>query len=151
MSANVWPPMTEQIMAPIGPFPPWARAVTRTITDIEDPQAASIVLLHVDLTADSVPAEEIDNQVRSHPSVQAATEVLADTDFDFTVQGRQNSELAHAILASIEAISIDRLYMHARRRSPTGKAVYGSTIQRVLANATVPVVVVPSSAITDAD
>lgn len=143
--------MTERVMAPIGPFPPWARAVARSITEIENVQTASVVLLHVEQTTDSIPAENVDDQVRSHPSVQAATEILTDAGFGVSVQGQQNSELAHTILDSIETLGIDRLYMHARRRSPTGKAVYGSTIQRVLTNATVPVVVVPSSAITVAD
>jgi nucleotide-binding universal stress UspA family protein len=143
--------MAERIMAPIGTFPPWARAVARSLIDIEDAQTTSIVLLHVERTADSIPAESVDDQVRSHPSVQAATEILTDAGFDVTVEGQQNSELADTILGSIKTLVIDRLYMHARRRSPTGKAVYGSTVQQVLTNATVPVVVVPSSAITVAD
>lgn len=142
--------MTDRILAPIGTFTPWARAVAKSIVDVEDPQTVKVVLLHAELDGPdsaSMSTESLDERVQDRSSVSRATERLDESGFDVTVLGRAADELSEAILEEIETWSADRVYMHARRRSPTGKVVYGSTIQRVLANAPIPVVVVPSAAV----
>lgn len=142
--------MADRILAPIGTFTPWARAVANSIVDVENPQTVEVVLLHAELDepdSASISTKSLDERVQGRSSVSRATERLEDSGFDVTVRGRAANELSEVILEEVETWPADRLYMHARRRSPTGKVVYGSTIQRVLANAPVPVVVVPSAAV----
>ena len=148
--SNVQTTMTEHVLAPIGSFTPWARAIAHAITDVEDPKSVVVTLLHVetepDETTDTSEAS-LDQRARNCSSVSTVAEIIGNSGFDVTIHGRAADNLGEAILNTAETRETDRLYMHARRRSPTGKAVYGSTIQHVLTNAPVPVVVVPSSAI----
>lgn len=60
-------------------------------------------------------------------------------------QGRGDRDPADAVLDEIEAHSVDRLVIGIKRRSPVGKALLGSLSQRLLLEASVPVVAVKLS------
>jgi nucleotide-binding universal stress UspA family protein len=57
-------------------------------------------------------------------------------------KGREDRDPADAVLDEIEAHSVNRLVIGVKRRSPVGKALLGSLSQRLLLEATVPVVAV---------
>lgn len=65
---------------------------------------------------------------------------LAD-DIDFEVAGAFGDK-ADRILNAIEQEECDHVFLTGRRRSPTGKAMFGDVTQSVLLNADVPVTVV---------
>lgn len=60
-------------------------------------------------------------------------------DLDFEARGRVG-DVTEEILAEAESLDPRYLVISGRRRSPSGKAVFGSTAQRLLLNAECPVV-----------
>jgi len=56
-----------------------------------------------------------------------------------TVDGRIGDDVSDEIVATAADIDAERIFICGRRRTPTGKAVFGSTAQRVLLNAPCPV------------
>ncbi len=56
-----------------------------------------------------------------------------------TVEGRVGETVSDEIVATADAIDAKRVLIGGRRRTPTGKAVFGSTAQTVLLNAPCPV------------
>lgn len=149
--------MNERALIPVSNFDPWSRAIARTVTTIEEAAQTTPLLLHVfdeetkhmaTKTADLNESDTLDTLAESRSGVRAAGSVLADAGFDYEVHGVECENLGQAILEATTDETVDRLYMYSRRRSPAGKAVFGSTIGYVLSNATVPVVVLPSNATT---
>ena len=57
------------------------------------------------------------------------------------MQGNGQTELAEAILGLATSEQADLLVIGSRRRSPVGKLIMGSTVQRVLLDAPMPVLV----------
>lgn len=60
-----------------------------------------------------------------------AEEVLADVDVDYEVIGAVG-ERAERILTMVDGEDCDHIFMAGRKRSPTGKAVFGDATQRVI-------------------
>jgi nucleotide-binding universal stress UspA family protein len=60
-----------------------------------------------------------------------AEEVLADVDVDYEVIGAVG-ERAERILTMADGEDCDHIFMAGRKRSPTGKAVFGDATQRVI-------------------
>lgn len=79
---------------------------------------------------------------------QAAEERIGDHMQRFShlswqvVAGNQTHNAAHAILDLAQGASAEILVIGTRRRSPAGKLLMGSTVQRVLLDASIPVLVV---------
>lgn len=139
--------MTDRVLAPIGSFRPWAKAVADTIIDIEETKTKVTLLhVHLDPTDQAGSDTSLEEWAASRPAVETTTELLTSNGFDVELCARPADDLGRAILDTAADRAVDRLYLYARRRSSTGKAVYGSTLQRVITNATVPVVVIPSGA-----
>ncbi len=57
-------------------------------------------------------------------------------------KGREDRDQADAVLDEIVDHAVDRLVIGVKRRSPVGKALLGSVSQRLLLEASVPVVAV---------
>lgn len=73
--------------------------------------------------------------------VARATELLDAADIAHDVRGAVGHG-AEAILSEASALAADMVVVGGRRRSPTGKAVFGSTSQEVMLNAPCPVLYV---------
>lgn len=68
--------------------------------------------------------------------------------FAFEVVGEvHDGDPAATILTTCEERDIDRIYLFGRKRSPVGKATFGSMAQGVLFGARIPVTVVPQAAV----
>lgn len=147
--------MTTDLLAPVRNFDPWARAVAETITEMESPNEATVHLIHIfdeaerESTAknlgvsDQIPLDEL---AARKSGTKEATNVVEAAGFETVVHGDESDSPSQAILSSIETHDIDRVYVYSRKRSPVGKAVFGSSIQDLLFNAPVPVVVLPADA-----
>lgn len=121
---------------------------------MEDSADVTVLLLHVfdaetrrALVDKETPEDDtLDALAASRSGVRAASDVLSDADITYEIRGLEASDLGPAILDVVADEDVDRIYMYNRKRSPAGKAVFGSTIAYVLSNATVPVVVLPDDA-----
>lgn len=138
------------ILLPVSTFGPWARATAETIAEMENADTITVHLLHV-VTEERASVENfetasssLDTLVRELSSVTTAIETLNAAGVDHEVIGVEANTLARGILETAEHVDSDRIYLFGRRRSSVGKAVFGSTLQQVIANANVPVVVVPA-------
>jgi nucleotide-binding universal stress UspA family protein len=94
--------------------------------------AAEARLLDTDLIVVNLSLTELD-------SSQLPTDIAAKV---IERKGRDDRDPADAVLDEIEAHSVDRLVIGVKRRSPVGKALLGSVSQRLLLDASVPVVAV---------
>ncbi|WP_415380125.1 universal stress protein [Halosimplex sp. TS25] len=70
--------------------------------------------------------------------LREVTSQLADADVRYDVLG-EVGDAAERIVATAEEIDADRILIGGRKRSPTGKAVFGSTAQSVMLDAPCPV------------
>jgi nucleotide-binding universal stress UspA family protein len=145
----------DRALLPITSYPPWSRAVAETVIELEDSDEIRPILLYIFdtdektelLTVTDGREPSMDDLVRSKSSLLAAEETLEAAGFGIDVRGVEAEDRGAAILETARNEDIDRIYLFNRKRSPVGKAVYGSAVQRVLANAAVPVVVLPSETV----
>jgi len=126
--------------------------LARTTTDIAGPADASVALAHVftqdeyeqardnlDFDADS----EVNPDViaRRYLTIRDLSDAMEDAGVAYTEHGRlaDEDEVGEGVVALAEDTGADLVVIGGRRRSPTGKAVFGSTAQEVLLNAPCPV------------
>lgn len=131
---------------------PWTERVAETMVDI-DGTRANVVLLYVfsedakEETIENLDIEgevDLDQLARRKDDVAAGTDVLEAAGITYEVRGREHEDQAEAVLQAVDDLAIDRIYVYSRRRSPAGKALFGSTLQDVIIGASIPVVVTPS-------
>lgn len=144
--------MTNTVLVPVKNHPPWSRAVAEAVTDVED-DGTEAVVLHVFDDAEEAstranlddPGElSLDDLSARKNGVAAAVDVLTDGGLDAAPAGaRVEDSLSCTILDVGEEVEADRVYLYGRRRNPTGKAVFGSVVQTVILEASVPVTIVP--------
>jgi nucleotide-binding universal stress UspA family protein len=126
-----------------------AEVLAEAVTDVAEPAGARVVLAHVftDEEYDEVlaqldydPMDEIDpDEVASrHATVRELTDAFDDAGIEFTVRGRVGPH-GESIVQLAKEVRADRVVVGGRKRSPTGKAVFGSTAQEVMLNAPAPV------------
>lgn len=124
-------------------------ALARTVSDIAGPAGARVVLLHVFTDEEYENAvsrldfqdpddDEPDAVARRISSVRSIRETLQDASIEVSVRGRVG-EHGDSIVALAESEDADLVVVGGRRRSPAGKAVFGSTAQQVLLEAPCPV------------
>jgi len=145
--------MADQILLPAAHHPPWTERVAETVVDV-DGADASVQILYVFDEEDRAETEatlgledqdvDVDDLARRKADVSAAADVLEDAGVPYDVRGRVRDDRADAILESASGDGIDRIYVYSRRRSPAGKAVFGSALQDVIIGSAIPVVVIPS-------
>jgi nucleotide-binding universal stress UspA family protein len=70
-------------------------------------------------------------QAARHTAQDVADEVLEDVDVDYEVLGAVGRE-AETIISVADTEACDHLFLAGRRRSPTGKALFGDLTQDVL-------------------
>lgn len=146
----------DRILLPVTSQPTWASDVAAVARDIESPAETEAIVIHV-FTGDEIestrenlnlrPDEDasLDYLAARKAGVSATVKDLARVGMSTRIKGvLAEGEPGSAIIASAEEEDVDRIYLYSRRRSPAGKAMFGSTVQRVLLNADVPVIVLPA-------
>lgn len=143
--------MSETVLLALRNHRQWAKTLASVVSDIESTDVTA-VLLHVfseeeaETTRENVESGSSfspDDLAARKSGVVTAREELAATGVEVEIRGTVGDP-GEDILAVADEESADRLYLYGRKRSPAGKAVFGSTVQRVLLNSTVPVTVVPA-------
>lgn len=107
----------------------------------------SVTVLHADETLTSEVGGTVSPaQTEEVPdSVRATTDVLEDAGIDVDAVVAEG-DLADTVHSLVDERDADHVVVAGRRRSPTGKALFGSDIQSIILNATVPVTVTPDPA-----
>ena len=123
--------------------------LSRAVVEVAEPTGAQVVLAHVftDEEFDGVvsqldydPTGDIDpDEVASrHATVRELTRDFEDAGVEYSVRGRVG-EHGETIVDLANEVNADRVVVGGRKRSPTGKAVFGSTAQEVMLSAPCPV------------
>lgn len=125
-----------------------AEALTRAVTEIAVPTGAEVILAHV-LGEDDF--EEVQDRLSEggerltpdqvadrHRTVRTISEKLRDAGIRPSIRGA-TGERGETIVTLAEETGADRIVIGGRSRSPTGKAVFGSTAQNILLSAPCPV------------
>lgn len=147
----------SRVLLPASNHSRWAESVADVVVDTEGDADVTAVVTHVfdedevTSTNENLDIEgraKVDELATRKSGVTAAVDRLVDAGIDTAVRGvEHDGEPAEAIVDAVDDEDADRLYMYSRKRSPAGKAVFGSTLQKVILGARVPVVVVPSNAL----
>lgn len=125
-----------------------ALAAAEAVTSL--PHAADAVHVTVLNVEKEIDARDSGGAVRSEDwydesefpsSATAAKEHLEAAGVEVTMR-REHGDPAETIVSVAEEIGADRIVLSGRKRSPTGKVLFGSTTQSVLLDATTPVTVV---------
>lgn len=126
--------------------------LTTAILDIAGPVGASVVLLHVFTERayeDGIDEAGFPDDNEPSPTELAARLEAIDTvaaeletaDVSYEIRGAIGVE-GETIIQETDAADGDLLFLSGRKRSPTGKAVFGSTAHRIMMNASCPVLFV---------
>lgn len=127
-------------------------ALAETVIDIAKPAGATVELAHV-FTEDDYrsareslrfndPAEATPETVaRRHVTLKELGERLDEAGLEFGRHGSVSDDATKSerIVDHAEDVDADLLIVGGRKRSPTGKAVFGSTAQEVMLNSPCPV------------
>lgn len=126
--------------------------LTDSVLAVAEPADATVVLFHSftesafdegvrETGHDPEDPPEPRAVARRLESVDAMTASLRDAGLDFEVRSAINAP-TDAILQATAAVDADMVFVGGRGRSPVGKAILGSTAQRIMTNAPCPVVFV---------
>ncbi len=145
----------DRVLVAVGPTDDdRVEPLAETTTDIAGAVGASVTLAHVftegeyETARDRLggePGDEVtaDSVARRHATIRALGDALDDAGVDYEVAGRVG-EHGESIVALADEVDADLAVVGGRQRSPTGKAVFGSTAQTVLLSAPCPVTFVRS-------
>ena len=140
----------ETILLAVGPGDAdRTEALADAVVEAAGPTGANVVLAHVftDEEFDGVlsnldydPTGEIDpDEVASrHATIRQLTRAFDDAGVEYGVRGRIGPH-GESIVDLAREVDADRVVVGGRKRSPAGKAVFGSTAQEVILNAPCPV------------
>lgn len=117
------------------------------VLDVAVPTGATVVLSRAydeSEYEETVAELEFDDQptpdavVRRSEAVRELASALEEADVSYEFRGSVG-EVGPEFVALADAVDADLLFVQGRSRSPTGKALFGSTAQTVMLNATCPV------------
>lgn len=120
---------------------------TEYVTGLPDSAATvEVVLVHVASASGqadestTIPLDRLEDTPELPDALVTAAHDLADLDFEVTVRLERGAP-SDEILRVAEEVDADTVAMAGRKRSATGKVVFGSVIQNVLLEADRPVTV----------
>lgn len=124
-----------------------AEALAEAVVEVGKPSDADIVLAHVFTDAEFAQtaerldfggAADPDEVAKRHQTVRTMTGLFDDAGVSYSIRGAVG-EHAEEIIDLAQDVEADRVVVGGRKRSPTGKAVFGSTAQAVMLDAPCPV------------
>lgn len=121
-----------------------------TVADVAGPAGATVALAHVFTEEeyrkirrqlDFDPDAEVspDDVAGRYVTIRDLGDAMDEAGIDFTRHGVVSEERGEAIVDLAAEHDADLVFVGGRKRSPTGKAVFGSTAQTVMLNAPCPV------------
>jgi len=128
--------------------------LVETVLEIATPADASVVLAHVftpgefdnateRLDFENPSAASPDDVVHRHGTVRTITDVFDDAGLEYEARGRVGDHATEIVELGRE-IEADRIVVGGQKRSPSGKAVFGSVAQDIMLEAPCPVTFVKS-------
>ncbi|MFA9417094.1 universal stress protein [Natrinema sp. HArc-T2] len=129
--------------------------LAETVLEVAKPADATVVLAHVftsteydevlerlefDRSLDEIDPETV---AARHSTIHELQAIFDDHGVDYEIRGAVGDH-GQSIVDLAASTNADRVVVGGRRRSPTGKAVFGSTAQEVLLSAPCPVTFVRS-------
>jgi nucleotide-binding universal stress UspA family protein len=88
---------------------------------------------------DSREKHQLGNAAKHNTAVHTLIEELHERDIDFTTYGAIG-DAGTEVVEMARELDVDFVLIGGRKRSPTGKALFGSTAQDILLNASMPVI-----------
>ena len=124
--------------------------ITDAVVDVAGPTGATVVLAHVfteagfedvvdQLDYDPGSDADADDVAARLGAIQDAGGTLDGAGIDYDVVGAVSEDPGDAVVGLAETVGADQVFIGGRKRSPVGKAVFGSTAQTVALNAPCPV------------
>lgn len=127
-------------------------AIGRTAVDIAGPADATVALAHVYSSEEYQkyrsqlefgPDSEVtpDDVAKRYAPIRELGDIMSDNNIDFSWHGRltNGDTPGEGVVELAEELEADLVLVGGRNRSPTGKAVFGSTAQEIILNAPCPV------------
>jgi len=125
-----------------------AEELAEAVVEVGKPADAEVVIAHVftesefqraierlDFDGDMADPNEV---AKRHQTVRTMTKLFDEAGIDYSIRG-EVGEHAEEIVDLATKVGADRVVVGGRKRSPTGKAVFGSTAQAVMLDAPCPV------------
>ncbi|MCG1002983.1 MULTISPECIES: universal stress protein [Halobacterium] len=132
-----------RVLVPVDDDVERALSQARYVANLPDAENSVEAIVLFVFTGDSEDLPEDVQQFKSASRIQSvrrAQEFLEDAGVD--VQVRDDSgDTTDDIIAEAEEYDVDAIVLGGRKRSPAGKAIFGSVTQSVILNADRPVVV----------
>jgi len=144
----------DTILAAVGAEQERTERMANVLNDLAVPTGATVVLAHTfteedydevldRLEYDPDDGQDVDEVASRHSATRAIARAL-DAEVDHEVRGAVGDQPGDLVVELAENAGADLVVVGGRKRSPTGKAVFGSTAQEVLLNAPCPVTFVRS-------
>ena len=132
-------------------------SLAETTAGIAGPAGATVALAHVFTRSeyeearsnlDFDPASEVtpDDVARRYVTIRELGDAMDEGDVEFTWHGRLSDDRpqGEVVVGLAEELNADLVVVGGRKRSPAGKAVFGSTAQEIMLESPCPVTFVRS-------